>query len=75
MLGEYPDMDLQGDQVSNADHGNFILTTSLEKYFADLAHWFGLDEEDLHLAFPNVDSFIPEGGTRPNSVRMFDSSA
>ena len=75
VLGEYPDMDLQGDQVSNADRGNFIPTTSLEEYFADLALWFGLDEEDLHLAFPNVDSFIPDGRTRPNSVGMFDSSA
>ena len=75
VLGNYPEMDLHGDQVSNANRGNFIPTTSLEEYFADLALWFGLDEEDLHLAFPNVDSFIPDGRTRPNSVGMFDSSA
>ena len=75
VLGEYPDMDLQGDQISNADRGNFIPTTSLEEYFTDLALWFGLDEEDLHLAFPNVGSFIPDGRTRPNSVGMFDRSA
>ena len=68
VLGEYPEMDLKGTQISNDDRGNFIPTTSLEEYFSEIALWFGLDEEDLGLILPNVSSFIPQGSTRPRNV-------
>ncbi len=71
VLGQYPEMNLTGDQISNTDRGNFIPTTSLEEYYAELALWFGLDEEDLGLALPNVESFIAEGATKPESVGIF----
>ena len=71
VLGQYPEMDLEGDQVSDPARGSFIPTTSLEEYYAELALWFGLDEEDLELALPNVSSFIPEGATKPDSIGIF----
>ena len=73
VLGEFPDMNLDGEQISNENRGNFIPTTSLEEYYSELALWFGLDEEDLELALPNVSSFIPEGATKPESVGIFES--
>ena len=73
VLGQYPEMDLEGDQVSNATRGNFIPTTSLEEYYAELALWFGLDEEDLNIVLPNVDSFIPEDATKPESLGIIES--
>ena len=68
VLGQYPDMDLEGSQISNTDRGNFIPTTSLEEYFSELAIWFGLDVEDLELILPNVQNFIPEDSDRPEKV-------
>ena len=75
VLGHYPEMDLGGDQVSNPVRGTFIPTTSLEEYYAELALWFGLDEEDLELALPNVSSFIPEGASKPDSIGILDADA
>ena len=72
VLGQYPEMDLEGEQISNTERGNFIPTTSLEEYYAELALWFGLDEEDLEIALPNVSSFIPKGATRPDSVGIIE---
>lgn len=68
VLGQYPDMDLDGDQISDADRGNFIPTTSLEEYFAELAIWFGLDVEDLELVLPNVKRFTPQGSDHPEKL-------
>lgn len=80
VLGQYPDMDLAGHQIAGehgADRGTFIPTTSLEEYFAELALWFGLDEEDLNKVLPNVDTFIQkdEGATKPESVGIIESEA
>lgn len=71
VLGQYPDMNLVGDQISNTDRGNFIPTTSLEEYFAELAIWFGLDVEDLKLVLPNIESFT-DGSDRPEKVGIVD---
>ena len=68
VLGQYPDMDLNGAQVYDSRRGNFIPTTSLDEYFAELAIWFGLDVEDLELVLPNVKNFISEDSDRPEKV-------
>ena len=75
VLGQYPEMNLEGAQVYNTERGNFIPTTSLEEYYAELALWFGLDEEDLNIVLPNVDAFIPkdEGASKPESVGIIES--
>ena len=73
VLGQYPEMDLEGKQISNTERGNFIPTASLEEYYAELALWFGLDEEDLNIVLPNVDAFIPEGATKPESLGIIES--
>ena len=75
VLGKYPEMNLEGEQISNKERGNFIPTTSLEEYYAELALWFGLDEEDLNIVLPNVDAFIPEDATKPESVGIIESEA
>ena len=69
VLGQYPEMDLEGDQISNTDRGNFIPTTSLEEYYSELALWFGLDEEDLQIALPNVNAFIPRRFNKARQCR------
>ena len=77
VLGQYPDMDLEGTQIAGehgANRGNFIPTTSLEEYFAELALWFGLDEEDLNIALPNVDAFTG-GATKPESVGIIETES
>ena len=68
VLGQYPDMDLNGAQVYDSRRGNFIPTTSLDEYFAELAIWFGLDAEDLELVLPNVKNFISGDSDRPEKV-------
>ena len=73
VLGQYPEMRLDGDQISNTERGNFIPTTSLEEYFAELALWFGLDEEDLELVLPNVGSFVADDATKPDSVGIIET--
>ena len=76
VLGHYPEMDLEGKQISNPVRGNFIPTTSLEEYYAELALWFGLDEENLKDVLPNVDAFITtEGATKPKSIGLIETEA
>ena len=74
VLGQYPEMNLEGSQISNTERGNFIPTTSLEEYYSELSLWFGLDEENLKDALPNVSAFTPEGTTRPESIGIFETS-
>ena len=73
VLGQYPEMNLEGSQISNTERGNFIPTTSLEEYYAELSLWFGLDEENLKDVLPNVSAFTPDGATRPESIGIFES--
>ena len=75
VLGQYPEMDLEGSQISNTERGNFIPTTSLEEYYAELSLWFGLDEENLKDVLPNADAFIPDGATKPESIGIFEESS
>ena len=74
VLGQYPEMNLEGKQISNTERGNFIPTTSLEEYYAELSLWFGLDEENLKDALPNVSAFTPDGATKPESIGIFETS-
>lgn len=75
-LGQYPEMDLEGVQISNTERGNFAPTTSLEEYYAELALWFGLDEEDLEEhALPNVRAFIPERASKPESIGVIETDS
>jgi len=42
------------------DRGNWILTTSLDRYAATLGSWFGVSDADLLAAFPNLANFTPQ---------------
>ncbi len=39
--------------------GRWIPTTSIDRYFAGLASWFGVDESNLAMVFPNLNRFAP----------------
>ena len=55
IYGKYPDLSLG----SNLDLGKGVLipTTSADEYFAELALWFGVSPNDLHLILPNLSNF------------------
>lgn len=55
IYGDYPDLGLG----SNIELGGGVLipTTSADEYFAELALWFGISPNDLHLVLPNLNNF------------------
>lgn len=53
--GEYPVLSLNSDLM--LDGGIIIPTTSADSYFAELALWFGISENDLSLILPNIGNF------------------
>lgn len=56
MYGSYPSLDLASD-LSLYDRGILIPTTPIDKYFAELASWFGVSATDVNMIFPNLANF------------------
>jgi len=56
MYGSYPSLDLASD-LSLYDRGILIPTTPIDKYFAELATWFGVSATDVNMIFPNLANF------------------
>jgi len=55
MYGEYPILALNNDLELGG--GILVPTTSADEYFAELALWFGISPNDLHLILPNIGNF------------------
>jgi len=55
MFGNYPSLDLQGDNV--VGRGVVLPTISIDSYFAEIAKWFGVDDCDLNMLFPQLCNF------------------
>jgi uncharacterized protein (DUF1501 family) len=55
MYGNYPSLALD----SNLDLGDGVLipTTATDMYFAELAQWFGVSNNDINMIFPNLSNF------------------
>jgi uncharacterized protein (DUF1501 family) len=66
MYGFYPDLYI-GNSLE-ARNGVLIPTTPTDKYYAELALWFGVSSADLNVILPNLgnfyslDSFVPPMG-------------
>ncbi|MGJ8694297.1 MAG: DUF1501 domain-containing protein [Thalassotalea sp.] len=57
LFGTHPDLKLnQGLDASNG-RGRWIPTTATTQCNSVIAHWFGVEKEDLTLLFPSVDNF------------------
>lgn len=66
IYGTYPDLHLANNPLMISSRGNFIPTTATDLYFAELALWFGVSPNDLHLILPNITNFYdPLSGTPP----------
>jgi uncharacterized protein (DUF1501 family) len=57
--GTFPLHQLRGPDDAG-DRGNWIPTTSLDQYAATLGGWFGVDDANLRLIFPNLANFAPQ---------------
>ncbi|REJ78046.1 MAG: DUF1501 domain-containing protein [Acidobacteria bacterium] len=57
----FPNLTIDGpdDATNNSANarGRWIPTASVEQYAATLARWYGLEEQDLPVVFPNIGSF------------------
>ncbi len=57
IYGSFPDLYLDNNPLMVSPRGNLIPTTSTDEYFAELALWFGVSPNDLHLILPNIGQF------------------
>jgi len=56
VFGKFPSLEIGGsDDVGNG--GRMIPTTSVDKYYAELVDWFGVQPQDLDYVLPNFGNF------------------
>ena len=56
IIGNYPDFNLNSP-LNIDERGRFIPTISVDKFYADLALWFGVSANDLSYILPNIGRF------------------
>jgi len=56
IIGSYPEFDLS-NALNIDERGRFIPTTSVDKFYADIATWFGVSANDLSYILPNIGNF------------------
>ncbi len=63
IFGTYPIL----SQSSPLDTGRgvYVPTTPVDLYFAELAQWFGVDDNDLTYVVPNIGTFYSPGSASP----------
>jgi uncharacterized protein (DUF1501 family) len=57
--GTFPRHELRGPDDAG-DRGYWIPTTSLDQYAATMGSWFGVNDADLGVMFPNLVNFSPQ---------------
>ena len=57
IIGSYPEFDLSMNALNIDERGRFIPTTSVDKFYADIATWFGVSTNDLSYILPNIGNF------------------
>ena len=66
IFGQYPSLALGNANPLEIGGGSLIPTTSADKYFAELALWYGVSASELVNLFPNIGNFYnPLSGTYP----------
>jgi len=69
IFGTYPNMDLN-DPLNIDERGRFIPTTSVDAFYAELAQWFGVSNNDLDYILPNLGNFYSASSNTP-PIGMF----
>ncbi len=66
IYGQYPSLALGNANPLEIGGGSLIPTTSADKYFAELALWYGVPSSELVTLFPNIGNFYnPMSGQYP----------
>ena len=56
IFGEFPSLALDGD-LNLSSRGRILPTTSVDEFYAELALWFGVSDNDLDYVLPNLCNF------------------
>lgn len=57
IYGEYPETLDPSNNIYDLGGGIILPTTSADRYFAELANWFGVSKSNLETIFPNLINF------------------
>lgn len=61
VYGQYPSLTVGRQNPLDVGNGVLIPTTPLNQVYAELALWFGVDNQDILRLFPNLDNFRQQG--------------
>ncbi len=65
IYGQYPDLYIDDNPLSNNSRGRMIPQVSCDEYFAELISWFGVSDGDIPYVLPNIGNFYSVGSTTP----------
>jgi len=57
IFGDYPSLALEGNDLNLSNRGRILPTTSVDEFYAELALWFGVSDNDLDYILPNLCNF------------------
>jgi len=57
IFGQYPELNVGGDNPLDIGNGVLIPTTPLDLLYAELALWFGVENKHILRLFPNLNNF------------------
>jgi uncharacterized protein (DUF1501 family) len=72
IYGYFPDLTINGGIDCTGNRGRWIPSTSTDQFYASIAKWFGVPDNQMNLVLPNFNRFQPDLSTGTLQARNLD---